>query len=205
MKTTLYILILIASMVTLFGCDAAYESDYYLETSTYISDPAVPELPIYSEFGYNTFGVRLDRDFIIFRSDVYPAKVFVEGDTTSFIFNGIKKSTYEMYNLTFKVANLPFEVESDLVALNKQTFNLKSDSIAVEIYDQRTGRTFQPRILTGELNFQRLQSLQVDEDEKGVIMSGTFQFKTIINNTPVAFMDGRFDVIIGYSTFYVLD
>ncbi len=192
-------------MVTLFSCDVAYDSDYYLEESTYISDPAVPELPIYSEFGYNTFGVRLDRDFVIFRNDVYPTKVFVEGDTTSFIFNGMRKSSHQIYNLTFKVPNLPFDVETDLVSLNEQSINLKSDSIAVEIYDQRTGKTFQPQILTGELNFNRLQSLQVDEDKKGVIMSGTFQFKTIINNTPVAFMDGRFDVIIGYSTFYVLD
>ena len=52
-------------------------------------------------------------------------------------------------------------------------------------------------IIEGELNIDRVQRLYVDEDLSRTIMSGYFQFKTFLDNEPVAISQGRFDLGIG--------
>ncbi len=198
MKYRFFILSL--SAILLVNCSDDYEASYYLDDSIFIPDPEIPGLPIYSEQGCNTFGVRLDRENILYDPGNYPLKVIVKNDTSSFIFDG--HSSYSDYKITFLIDDLSPTEESGLMELDQVAYDLESDNISIEIQD--CGETIQPEIISGGLNFKRVQNLYVDDVYKGVILSGIFNFKVIIDGTPFAFSDGRFDVIVGYSNFYVL-
>lgn len=61
---------------------------------------------------------------------------------------------------------------------------------------------YEAEILEGELNFKRVQILQVDKKVVEAILSGYFDLKAIINGKPITVSDGRFDVGIGRDNFY---
>ncbi|MCW3789565.1 hypothetical protein [Plebeiibacterium sediminum] len=191
--------ILFLLLVVLAGCS---DDDLYLEESVFIEDPEVPGLPIYSEYGYNTFGVRYDRDVITNNTADYPLKVIVSDGSCSFNFNG-RKDYYNDFNITLKLDNYLPNDEYDLLDLNNQVIDLTGEQVDVEIEDN--GKEESVEILNGQFTFKKVQRLTVDEVESGVILSGVFDFKAIINGEPVAFSYGRFDVIISYSNFFVLN
>ena len=57
-------------------------------------------------------------------------------------------------------------------------------------------------IIDGELYFKRVQHLLVDKRSVEAILSGYFQFKTLVDGKPITLSNGRFDVGIGYENFY---
>ncbi len=192
-----YILFVLVTAL-LHSCSS---DDLYFEESIFIEDPEVPGLPIYSELGYNTFGVRCDRENITNNDSDYPLTVIVEGGETSFILKGEK--SYTEYDITLILNDYLPEDEYSLLDLDSKVIDLEGDNVDVEIVEDGTVKTLE--ILSGSFEFSKVQNLFVDEENKGVILSGVFEFKALVDNEPTAFSYGRFDVIVGYSNFFVLE
>ena len=86
MKTYIHLTLIVILSFLLFGC--YNEKDFELNQSVFIEDSLYPELPIYSEWGYNTFGVYIDRKPFVSREYITPVKVIVKSDTLHFNLNG---------------------------------------------------------------------------------------------------------------------
>ena len=178
-----------------------------LSKSVFLEDPANPGLPAYSEWGYNTFGCYYDRDVFVSNNTLVPAKVIVSNDTMSFILDGQDEGNYNNYYygykhmaMTFKLPGFSPAQYTGLIVLNDTTLNLQNPLYQVTITLDTT--KYIATILSGDLNFKRAQNLQVDKNPIEVILSGYFDFKALVNGSPVTFSNGRFDVGISPDNFY---
>ncbi len=194
----------VLSMIVLFfgGC----AKDNSLQQSVFISDPENPQLPIYSEWGYNTFGAFYDRSVFVSNNSAVPSKVIVSKDTLSFELFGQLNGAgnyYSTQNMTidFQLKGFSLTQYTDLTKLNDSALDLTNPLYQVLI--SIDGSTVPATILNGSLFFKRTQNLQVDDVPIEVILSGYFNFQAIINNNPVTISNGRFDVGIGPDNFYV--
>lgn len=202
MKT--YILLLSAIILFLAGCKKEYE----LKKSVYISDPDFPNLPAYSEWGYNTFGAFYDRDVFISNNKSVPAKVITDSNSISFILDGQKGDNYYYYYeyvhhemiMTFNLSGIRSTQYSDLTKLNDTIIDLTNPFCQVSISIDSV--KYNVEILSGELNFKRAQFLQVDEVPAEVILSGYFECKAVLKDQPFTISDGRFDVGISTDNYY---
>lgn len=195
-------ILVFALLLALAGCKKEYE----LKKSVFISDPDFPELPTYSEWGYNTFGAYYDRE--VFKSNDYlvPVKIISEDNSISLLLNGQKGDGYyyssglhEM-TLTFTLAGISATEYSDLVALNDTTIDLTNPLCHVTVSIDTV--KYDANILSGQLNIKRAQYLQVDEVPEEVILSGLFELKAILKDQPITISEGRFDVGISADNFY---
>lgn len=173
--------------------------DFYLSGSVFIEDPYYPRLPIYSEWGYNTFGAYIDREPYVSAVDIMPMKVIVNTDTVHMIFKGRMGSSD--VDLVISFTGYAPQTSYDLTMLDATTISLDENGSSVALkFDQEDPVALE--IIEGELIFNRVQRLYVDEELSRTIMSGYFQFKTFFDNEPVAISQGRFDLGIGYENFY---
>lgn len=174
--------------------------DFNLSGTIFIEDPYYPGLPIYSEWGYNTFGAYIDRKPFVSTSDDLPVKVIVNSDTLNIIFRGRMGS--ENVDLKFSIKGFSPQTYYDLTELDNTTFNLKEPGRAVTL---KTGNvTTVLNLIEGELIIKKVQRLYVDEELSRTIMSGYFNLKTFLNDEPIAISQGRYDLGIGYENFYNL-
>ena len=102
--------------------------------------------------------------------------------------------------LSFTLSGLMPAHYADLALLNDSIIDLTNSTCNVFVTIDTVKYTAD--ILEGELNFNRVQLLQVDKQQVEAILSGYFEFKAIINHKPVTISDGRFDVGIGPDNFY---
>lgn len=194
MKKIIYLSILIL-FISFSSCEM---DDFQLTQSVYIEDTDYPGLPIYSEWGYNTFGVYIDRSPFVSTNILLPAKIIVHPDTFNLSLNGIMEGGET--TLKFSILGYAPEDYPDLIALNDTTFNLKGDNCIVSF--TQGGRSEVLKIIEGKIFFKRAQNLYVDKEYTKCILSGTFSFKTFFGDEPVAISSGRFDLGIGYENFY---
>ncbi len=201
MKKYAIIFLSILTMV-IAGCSKENE----LKKSVYINDKEFTDLPAYSEWGYNTFGAYYDRIAFISNNDIVPGKVIVSNGNFTFELNGQKGTSYYSSNYTgmslkFIISGVEPKQYTDLVSLNATTFDLTSTTCQVLVSTEATQDT--AKILSGQLQFKRAQNLLVDKKSIEVILSGYFEFKALINNTPITVSNGRFDIGIGTDNFFV--
>ncbi len=191
------ILILILFVPALFFSCSKME-DFSLSSTVFIEDPYYPGLPIYSEWGYNTFGAYIDRKPFISTNEDLPVKIIVNPDTLNLILRG--RMHGEPVDLKFSLKGYSPATNYDLTDLDSTTINLKEGGHFVTL---KIGNHTQVlNLIEGELKFNRVQRLFVDEEAMRTIVSGYFNFKTFLNNEPVAISYGRFDLGIGYENFY---
>ena len=170
-----------------------------------IYDEEYPDLPAYSEWGYNTFGAYYDRQVFISNYETVPAKVIVTNNAMSFLLDG-QNGTYDDYydyeemSITFKIQGFTPEKYSDLLVLNDSIFDLTNTTYELIVSIDTINYTAE--ILSGEFNFKRAQNLLVDEKQIEVILSGYFEFQALVGDKPVTVSNGRFDVGIGADNFY---
>jgi len=181
----------------LFLCACSSE-DVQLEKSIFVEDVNNPGLPIYSEWGYNTFGAYIDRKVLISNDDELPAKIIVNKDTLNLILKGTLNS--EMATLKFTLIGYSPADYPDLVSFNNSTIDLTSDKCIITL--KTYSKTLALDVFDGKLFFKRVQNLYVDKELTESILSGTFNFKTFIDGEPIAVSNGRFDLGIGYGNFY---
>jgi hypothetical protein len=193
-----YRLIYLAIPLILVASSCEKLEDFNLSSTIFIEDPYYPGLPIYSEWGYNTFGAYIDRKPFISTSDDLPVKVIVNTDTVHMILRGTMGS--ENVDLKFSVKGFSFPTYFDLTGLNNTTIDLKESGRAVtlKIGDETT----ELELIEGELELKSVRRLYVDEEFSRIIMSGYFNLKTFIGDEPIAISHGRFDLGIGYENFY---
>jgi hypothetical protein len=196
MKMKKYIIIIL-SMLTLFVSSCS--SDYSLEKSVFIEDVTTPGLPIYSEWGYNTFGAYIDREKFISEDSQLPAKIIVNADTMNLTLKGIM-GYGNVVSLKFSIKGFSPADYTDLIMLNDTTINLKDSKCIVTLKTDMATNVL--KIIEGTIRFKRVQNLYVDKELNKAILSGYFSFKTFLKGEPIAVSNGRFDLGIGYDNFY---
>jgi hypothetical protein len=195
-------LLFAAMLITLWSCD----NDRELRKSVFIPDPQFPELPQYSEWGYNTFGAYYGREPFVSNDREVPVNVTNHDDVTSFQFKGQlgKYSYYSddnsfLFTLTF--SDFHPETFEDLLALHESVFDLTDPQFEVTMKD-KDDVTHVAGILEGQFHVKRAQLLFVDEEKHQVILSGVFDFKALVDGEAVSVSEGRFDVGIAAINFF---
>jgi hypothetical protein len=186
---------------------AACSKEFELDKSVFIPDKDYPELPAYTEWGYNTFGALFDRELFLYNDFSVPAKIINTGGKTSFTLKGHKGQTGNYYSNNVNSMSLNFDLYgflpesfSALIALNDTIIDLTNPQCKVSLTVD-TVKT-QVKILNGTLDFKRAQNLIVDKQQYEVILSGTFEFQALIANEPKSITVGRFDIGIGVDNFF---
>jgi|BioPla2DNA2_1021312.scaffolds.fasta_scaffold11778_3 hypothetical protein len=176
----------------------AYDS-YELSKTVFIPDYENPGLPIYSEWGYNTFGMYIDRSTFVSTDHILPSKIIVNPDTFNIRLSGFYQSVST--TLTVSVIGYAPRDYPDLISLNDSTINLKEDNCIITL-GKKSEKAVKLPIIDGYITFKKAQNLYVDNELSKTILSGTIQFRTFFDGEPVAITNGRFDLGIGYENFY---
>lgn len=187
-----------STMLLLFNSCTISEDSYALKKSIFIEDTENPGLPIYSEWGYNTFGAYVDRQVFVSNNDDVPVKIIVNGDTLNVILKGTMN--YSPASIKFSFIGYPLKEYSDLKVLNDSTIDLKNNKTIVVLTRSNASETL--KIIDGKFQFIKVQDLYIDKQYTKSIISGTFNFRTFFSNEPVAISNGRFDLGVGYENFY---
>jgi hypothetical protein len=198
MKNILYILTI--SLLIATGCSKESE----LNDSIYIPDPDYSNLPAYTEWGYNTFGVIWERKYFTYSTDEIPLKIIKNDSTISLLFQGHNPYDYSYGNymaLRFTFNDPQIIEYTDFLAYNDHIIDFIDDDVKVEI---TLGDTEELQILDGEIHFKRAQRLLVDDEQEQIILSGTFSLKFLQNSVPESMTNGRFDFGINDDIFYDL-
>ncbi len=198
MKRINTFILTIVILVVATACDTRF--DYHLSRSIFVPDKDNPGLPIYSEKGYNSFGVYWGLYPFTSQSYEEPSQVVVRGDSCHILFYG--KADYSTYTLTFSIPDFKPNSYVDLLSLNGKRYNLKEEKCVVSLLTASNSLSLE--ILEGEFNIQRAQNLYVDNVLTSVVLSGTFSFKALLNNAPTSFQNGRFDMGYGNENFFFL-
>ncbi len=185
-------------MIVLFASCSSEMDSYQLQKSVFIEDVESPGLPIYSEWGYNTFGAYIDRRPFTSSNGEIPAKIIVNSDTMHLMLKGVMNN--QPASIIFSFIGYPIADYPDLHQLNDSIINMKGDKCIVRLIRANNEETL--RIIEGKMHLRRIQKLYVDKHFSKSIVSGTFSFKTFFGPEPVAISSGRFDLGIGYENFY---
>ena len=200
-----FLTIIIAAI--LFSCS---KSESQMDRTIFIQDEMDAQLPAYTEWGYNAFGAKIDRQYFLSSNDILPCKVLYKNGLLRFSLIGYYTSaTSTQMTLTFCLPVEQMTKYSDLVILNNKNFDLSSPEITVILSkignsghsNYETTDTL--NIIEGILNFRRAQMLNIDNEPNRAILSGTFDFRYLDNNDfPVNCSDGRFDMGINNDNSY---
>jgi hypothetical protein len=203
------LLYLIFIMMLIF---AACSDEAELDKSVFIPDNENPNLPAYTEWGYNTFGAYYERDVFKYNDWEIPAKIVITGGRTSFILKGQKGASDYYYGYNNNDMSITFDlnlqdpvpsVYTDLVRLNSTIIDLTQGGN--KVYIKLDANEFEAQILNGKLEIKKAQILKIDTKQIEVILSGYFDFQTLIDEEPISISLGRFDVGIGPSNFFVIE
>jgi hypothetical protein len=185
------LIILILTTLTVCGC---IDPDP-LHVSLFIRDKDYPELPQYSEWGYNTFGAYLNKDAFV----SYGSYCSVSMSDTSLVlyFNGQKRT--ERHDTTEMAMNIsiPFTAPDQvniLKVLNDTIFEMENTGTVITIQDYPDVAEKPLSITGGYLHFIRVQRLVVDNQPTEAIFSGVFEFTGELNGSSISFTHGRFDI-----------
>jgi hypothetical protein len=171
-----------------------------LRRSIFVRDIKYPDLPQYSEWGYNTFGAFINEDVFVSGADLWEPASVMQNDTAMILsFHGEKRSigrdTTDMIMYFTITRSSPVYTEF-LLSLNNSVIDLSTSSNQVQIMSDNL---LSPVMIThGELYFKRVQNLVVNLEPMETIFSGTFEFEGTLNGKPVSVTLGRFDVGVGY-------
>lgn len=199
-KHTILLIVILASLLT--SC-AYNESDYYLDQTVFIEDPENPRLPIYSEWGYNTFGAYIDRQPFISNNYYMPAKIIVYPDTLNLILTGETNGSKAILKFSF-IGYSPKDY-IDLVELDNDTIDLTDKNKCILTYTELSKPSVELHPFNGQFIFSRIQNLYVDNQLDKSIISGHFRFQTQYRNEYITVDKGRFDLGMGYDNFYYIE
>jgi hypothetical protein len=170
-----------------------------MDRTIFIPDDNDGNLPAYSEWGYNSFGAEYERTYFLATNSIVPWKIMYHNDSLQFTLSGRVKYSKEM-TLFFIFPYSQISDYADLVQLNNTKVKLNNNTCTVKMLQD--GITTTLNVLEGELYFKRTQLLKIDDEVNRVILSGTFDFRFLLNNMPTYMSNGRFDLGITKNVFY---
>jgi hypothetical protein len=170
--------------------------------SVFVPDDEYPQLPKYSEWGYNTFGAFYDRMVFVSSDTQIPVKIINNENKTAFHFNGRLGSYYSgnNFSMTLTIDNFNPQSYTELLDLDNTVLDLKDSKYAISV--GRDGVESPVQILKGEFAIKRAQNLFVDNKHQQIIISGEFHFQAIVNGEPINVSDGRFDLGVSDDNFF---
>jgi hypothetical protein len=189
--------------IMVFVCACSTEHD--LEKTVFIEDKNAPGLPIYSEWGYNSFGAYFDRMPFKSSEAFTPAKIEITEGIARFILEGDKGPKYSLgdrLRLTMTLPGFTPGNYQELIELHDTEINLASSDGLVEV--SLNGETLASDLLSGKITFIRAQRLLVDKVVTEVILSGRFELKVVLDGSTVTIDEGRFDVAINDDNFFLI-
>lgn len=186
-------------LVVTAGCSRTF--DYRISDSVFIEDVENHGLPIYSEKGYNSFGVYWGLTPWRTGSGHDPSKIVVNDDSCHIHLSGSIDGEIP-YTLVFSLSGYAPDSFTDLLSLNGKSFNLPATECAVSLLLGNSRRDL--KIMEGEFKIKRVQNLYVDKELQGTILSGIFSFKATVDDEATTFSNGRFDMRFGEDNFYYL-
>jgi hypothetical protein len=163
-----------------------------MDRTIFIPDPNDPNLPEYSEWGYNTFGAEYERDYFLVSNKIIPCKILYKNNQLQFSLSGTIRDNKEM-TLSFVFPFEPIKDYTDLIKLHNKEIDLTDDECIVKILLDGQ-ETILDILQNGNLYFKRVQLLSIDDVENRVILSGYFCFNFIKNEFPSFICNGRFDL-----------
>jgi hypothetical protein len=196
MKTFFYV-----NMLVLF-CACAD-----IDRTIFIPDDDDPNLPAYTEWGYNSFGAKYERLYFLADNNITPCKITYREGMVHFSLAGtLRADTYGDYSeemtLTISFPSEPMSKYRDLLTLHERAIDLSDCSVGIEKSNDRDRAVISS--VKGHLTFRRAQLLRIDEEENRAILSGDFDIQFLRNGIPESITGGRFDVGI-YKDFYSFD
>ena len=182
---------LIAILLLICSCYGVKEGfDKYI----FIPDKEDPNLPAYTELGYNTFGADYDDSYFLSSGSSSYGTYYHNGILDLYL-NGRQESKDNTVSvdLIFSFPSSPVHTYQDLAALNGTTVDLTGDSCRLIME-----KGYQPAdtltVSNGHLNFKRVQILRIDREDDRAILSGTFDAQFLRNNASETISNGRFDL-----------
>jgi hypothetical protein len=163
----------------------------------FIPDEDNPELPAYTEWGYNSFGAFYERDIFKSTNNIVPCKIVYSYGTLDFSLLGRYLSKEAVLTFSFPLSEEVKTIE-DLSVLHN--IRILTRDCIVKFEENSSQITLE--VLSGELYFKRFQLLWVDEKVNRIILSGTFEVRFLKNGRPESISDGRFDMGITDKDFY---
>ncbi|MBO7497393.1 MAG: hypothetical protein J6T98_12660 [Salinivirgaceae bacterium] len=189
-----------------------------LERSIWISDPDDFNLPKYTEWGYNTFGAKMDGSYFLscWRENPCSMEWHANDSTLEFTMNGcqtlndymvfdgyITKKDYMSLTIIFPCDSV-IDNYKKLYLLDGKTIDLTDTTVKVLVTLESHNYWTEPitDIRSGELCFKRIQNLYVDGKFEESIVSGTFDIRYVKDGEKTRMSDGRFDIGINQSFFW---
>lgn len=189
-----FILILVVTT----GC--SHDFDYRISNSIFIEDHDNPGLPIYSEKGYNSFGVYWGLTPLTTQQLHDPSQIVVKNDSCHIHLSAVKGN--DAYTLVFSIPEYTPATFTELLSLHNQKFDLAKKECGISLLHHK--QPTELKILEGTFHIKRAQNMYVDKELESVILSGIFSFKSTVDNEPATFSNGRFDMRFGNENFYYL-
>ncbi|MDR1197773.1 MAG: hypothetical protein LBK94_02000 [Prevotellaceae bacterium] len=170
-----------------------------MDRTIFVPDEEDNNLPAYTEWGYNSFGAKYERDYFLVSNSIVPCKILYNNSRLQFSLSG--KIDYDG-NMTL-LFDFPFVQMSgyqDLIQLNNTEIDLSDVDCTVKILQNGVENTL--NVLDGKLHFKRAQLLSIDDQVNRVILSGIFDLRFLQDGFPLTISNGRFDVGITQDVFH---
>lgn len=191
-------LVIVFAAVAFGGCSKYF--DYHISKSVFIEDEKSPGLPIYSERGYNSFGVYWNlAPFTSTENE--QAKILVQNDSCHIIFFGTKRQSASS-ELKISFPGYTPETFLELLSLKGKKIDLTDEECSIFLPGyQSSGKI---NVIEGEVHIKQAQQLFVDKQLLRVVLSGTFTCKGTRDKQPITLADSRFDMGFGEDNFFYL-
>ena len=191
MKKHIFLCVIV--LLALFSCKDE------MEKTVFIPDEDDPNLPAYTEWGYNSFGAEYERDYFIVSNKIVPCKIVYNNHQLQFSLHGKSYSGRDMTLLFVFPLTIQMSDYKDLVRLDGVKIDLSENDCTVKMMQDHKETTLE--VSEGTLHFKRAQILRIDDAVNRTILSGIFDVRFMENGFPATISNGRFDMGITNSVF----
>lgn len=216
MKRIIYSIIS-ATLLSLTACNSDELNEVIWQ-----NDPNNAGLPLYSEWGYNTFGAyindevfasayskhwRITKSIGLESKDdkltltLYSDSRYMIDEYDTHIYDDIEEDEMELYHIRFTFPHKNIKNSTELADLNGITIDLADEESQVELLfgNETYHKAAVLNVSKGSLQIKRVQLLNIDGQWRETIMSGTFECESTTEAPQgglkhISIEKGRFDI-----------
>ena len=178
---------------------AACDDDDRIDCTIWIEDEHNHHLPAYTQWGYNTFGARVNDGYFVSQRYGYRSACRFESENDTLSFELIGYNSYYYYDDNI-ISSISFIFEhphvidyGELKSLSNKTLDLASEDVFVGIKTKDSDK--QLIVERGTLKFNNVLILRIDEEEEEAVVSGTFEiYGRTDDGEKYHITKGRFDL-----------